>query len=87
MVKYATEKHRKDEASMKLRQAEEKMVLQVDFSKSLEDEKTAFDKLTAAAKAYDKNNPGAMSLEAFDCAYMEAGMNILTRVMTINSLN
>ena len=66
------EKLRREESAMKLRQAENKMVLSVDFSKSIDSEKTAFAKLTEAAKRYDKSNPGAMSLEAFDCAYMKA---------------
>jgi len=66
------DKLRREEAELKLKAAEAKMLLKVDFSSSVDDEKEAFRKLTEAAKRYDKNNPGAMTLEAFDCAYMEA---------------
>ena len=52
------EKLRRDEADLKLRQAEDKLILKVDYSKSVDEEKSAFAKLTEAAKRYDKNNPG-----------------------------
>ena len=46
------EKLRKEEEELKLKQAEAKMLLNVDFSKSVEYEKSAFSKLTEAAKRY-----------------------------------
>ena len=79
------ERLRRDEAALKLKQQEDKMVLHVDFSKSVDEEKTAFEKLTLAAKKYDKSHPGAMSLEAFDCAYMEAATfrEMLARIFNV----
>jgi hypothetical protein len=46
------EKLRKEEEELKLRQAEAKMLLNIDFSKSVDSEKSAFAKLTEAAKRY-----------------------------------
>ena len=57
---------RKTEHERKMKEAEDKVALKVSYSYSDEDKESAFDKLTVAAKKYDRSHPGSMSLDGFE---------------------
>jgi Ca2+-binding EF-hand superfamily protein len=66
------EKQRKDdelrrsEHERKVKALEKKLVIKVTYEYNDKERDSAFQKLTSAAKRYDKNHPGAMSLEGFE---------------------
>ena len=49
------DRFRTEENARKLRKAEEKMILSIDYACTAEEEKSAFEKLTESARKYDKN--------------------------------
>ena len=57
---------RKNEQIAKLRAAEDKMTLKISYDYNQDEYRSAFVKLSAAAKRYDKGHPGAMSLDGFE---------------------
>ncbi len=57
---------RKNEQIAKLRAAEDKMTLKISYEYTQDEYRSAFAKLSAAAKKYDKGHPGAMSLDGFE---------------------
>ena len=65
---------RKTEHERKMREAEEKMSLKVSYDFSTDEKVEAFKKLAAAAKRYDKNAPGCMSLDGFEQKVLPAGV-------------
>lgn len=58
--------YRKTEHERKLKELESKITVDIQYDVLEEHEISAFDKLAAAAVKYDKNNPGAVSLEGFN---------------------
>lgn len=63
---------RKTEHARKIKEAEDKMVLDISYDFKKDDEESAFVKVAIAAKKYDKNAPGAMSLDGFEEKEMKA---------------
>lgn len=57
---------RKSDHDRKLKALESKLVIDVSYEYTDAERDSAFKKLTVAAKKYDKNHPGAMSLEGFE---------------------
>lgn len=57
---------RETKEKLKLKEAEEKMALKVNYIYSEEEKTEAFRKLSVAAKKYDKAHPAAMSLQGFE---------------------
>lgn len=57
---------RKTEHDRKMKEAEDKMVLNISYNYTPEEKNSAFIKTAAAAKKYDKNAPGCMSLDGFE---------------------
>ena len=49
-----------------VKEAEEKLVVKVSYDFTPQERESAFCKLTACAKTYDKNAPGCMNLESFE---------------------
>jgi hypothetical protein len=64
---------RKVEHERKLKEAEERNTLQVDYDHTEEEKDSAFNKLTVAAKKYDRSHPGSMSLDGFQQNSMTLG--------------
>lgn len=69
----AAEKVMRHTQEKKLAEADQRMELDVPSDYSERDQKDAFEKLTLAAKKYDKNHPSAMSLEGFEAATLTYG--------------
>jgi Ca2+-binding EF-hand superfamily protein len=65
--------HRKTEHARKMREAEEKMVLEINYDFTPEHRATAFKKLAGAAKKYDRSHPGCVALDGFQCLELEPG--------------
>lgn len=65
---------RKTEHARKMREAEEKMTLNVSYAFSEDERTSALKKVAAAAKKYDKNTPGSMSLDGFSQKSLPAGV-------------
>jgi len=63
---------RKTEHARKIKEAEDKMILDISYDFKKDDEQNAFKKVAIAAKKYDKNAPGAMSLDGFEEKEMKA---------------
>lgn len=63
---------RKSEHERKMIEAENKMTLKVSYNFSTQERESAFAKLTAASKKYDRTHPGSQSLEGFDVAELQA---------------
>ena len=57
---------RKSEHERKMKESEDKVMLTLSDKYSEADQDKAFEKLTIAAKKYDRSHPGAMSLDGFD---------------------
>jgi hypothetical protein len=57
---------RKTEHERKMKEAEDKVALKVSYTYSNEEKEAAFEKLTIAAKKYDRSHPGSMSLDGFE---------------------
>ena len=60
----------KQRAHKRAEEFEKKYQITVDYDYTAEERKTALDKITAAAFAYDKQMPGSVQLNAFDGASM-----------------
>lgn len=56
---------RKSDHDRKVKALESKMIINVSYEYTDAERDSAFKKLTVAAKKYDKNHPGAMSLDGF----------------------
>ena len=65
---------RKNEHARKMAEAALKMSLRLENNYSPEDRESAFFKYTKAAKKYDRNHPGSMSLDGFE----EAELDVVT---------
>ena len=66
-------KIQKQEKLRKLREAESKMETKVKFDMTPEEQRSAFQKLTAAATKYHKSHPSAVGLEGFDALTLSYG--------------
>lgn len=56
---------RRSEHDRKMKELEKKLAIKVTYEYTDKERDSAFQKLTVAAKRYDKNHPGAMSLDGF----------------------
>jgi Ca2+-binding EF-hand superfamily protein len=70
----AAERFQKQEAARKLKDAEDRMELEINFDFDDKDEAIAFEKLMEAARKYDKNHPAAVPTTGFDCKTMTPGV-------------
>lgn len=57
---------RRTEHDRKMKEAEDKMTLKISYDYTEEEKNSAFVKMAHAAKKYDKNAPGCMSLDGFE---------------------
>jgi hypothetical protein len=62
------EHHRKFAHLRKMKELEDKTVLEVTYDFTADEENAAFKKLRAAAKKYDRTHPAALGLNGFDAA-------------------
>jgi Ca2+-binding EF-hand superfamily protein len=68
-------KLRREAQARLLREQEAKMVKNVNLTAyTPAEQESSYTKMSTAAKAYDKSMPGCMSLEAFECKTLSAGM-------------
>jgi Ca2+-binding EF-hand superfamily protein len=72
-IQRENERHAKEEHERKIREAQQRNELMVDYDFGEVEKRKALEKLTKAAFKYDKNMPGAVSLAAFDAAYLVPG--------------
>jgi hypothetical protein len=54
-----------------MKEAEDKMVLNITYDFSRDEKESAFRKLAVAAKKYDKSHPGCVALDGFQCLELE----------------
>ena len=66
------ESYRKNEHERAMKAAEDKMQLKIDYNFDNEQKNSAFEKLNIAAKRYDKNSPGCLSLDGFTAKELNA---------------
>ena len=64
--------YRKNEHERAMKTAEDKINLKIDYNFDNEQQKSAFEKLNIAAKKYDKNSPGCLSLDGFTVKELNA---------------
>lgn len=70
----AAERYMKQEQQRKLKDAEDRVELEINFDFDEKDEDSAFRKLTEAARKYDKNHPAAVPTTGFECKTMTPGV-------------
>jgi Ca2+-binding EF-hand superfamily protein len=66
--------HRERAVLLKLQQQEEKMNLKIDWDFTDTDLETIKEKMTEAAKKYDKNHPASISLDGFETKTLSPGI-------------
>jgi hypothetical protein len=78
-----------EERIKKLEEAKNKMKLNVDYNFSAEDEVNAMEKLRIGSEKYDKNAPGAVALDGFDCEEITPAdfRELLKRVFNVTLTN
>ncbi len=70
----AAERFQRVEARRKLKDAQDKMELEINYDFDSNAETSAFNKLTVAATKYDKNHPAAVPTTGFECDTMTPGV-------------